>query len=285
MRNYSTVQNWLVCLIVSGLPLLGAPTFAQETQVFSNASVIEMVKAGLSDELVGAKIKQVPVVSFKIEVEDLLALKREGVSEPIIKLMLERSSSPAQAAGESASAPTTGQSGAPMTVLQEQLAYQREELGIDTVGVALQTTEGLQKIRILRSEISTTAMGFMAFMDYPGIKAKIRTHDRRPTLLVRSATALTGGRYFLVRLDPDTDDGVRSLKISSYKNRLKTMFGNSRGWSEPDHDWTLEWSAEEAGDEMWKVTPNADLEPGEYGWYMDLGSGIQQAGIFDFAVD
>ena len=36
---------------------------------------------------------------------------------------------------------------------------------------------------------------------------------------------------------------------------------------------------------LWRVTPKTSLEPGEYGWYVDLGTGPQADGLFDFGVD
>ena len=61
------------------------------------------------------------------------------------------------------------------------------------------------------------------------------------------------------------------------------MFDNSRRSTEPD--WVLPYSVEDLGDDLWRVVPDQDLEPGEYGWYVDLGAGLQQSTIFDFGVD
>lgn len=263
--------------------LLAGPSGSEEAKPLSNESVVTMVKAGLGTDLVIAKIRQAPAVGFQLEVDDLVALKQQKVPETVIQAMLERTTAPPPAAAAPPLAPggPTGSSNA----FESQLEFQREELGIDVIRVALAKGDSLERIRILRGELSTVAMGMAAFMDYPGLKARVRTAERRPPLMVKSTTPLTGSRYFLVRLDVDDDDGVRSLKVSSYKGRLKAMFGNSRTAMEPDHDWVFEWSAEDTGNDVWKVVPKVDLEPGEYGWYADFGAGAQQNGIFDFGID
>ncbi|MCB1056006.1 MAG: hypothetical protein KDD11_10925, partial [Acidobacteria bacterium] len=150
------------------------------------------------------------------------------------------------------------------------------------------TSEGNRPLQILRGEISST--GFSAFrvlfMDYPGSHARVRTRDQRASLLIQSQTPLTGGRFFFARLDADEDDGVRSLKISSAKNRFKAGFGgSSRSIAEPDQDWVLPFNAVEESPGIWRVRSEVVLEPGEYGWYVDLGTGPQQNGLFSFGVD
>jgi len=259
-----------------------APLAAEEPKALSNEAVVTMVKAGLGADLVIAKIRQAPTVGFQLEVDDLVALKQQKVPESVIQAMLERATAPPPAA---ALPPALGGPAGSTNAFESQLDFQREDLGIDVIRVALAKGDNLERIRILRGELSTVAMGMAAFMDYPGVNARVRTKERRPALMVKSTTPLTGSRYFLVRLDRDDDDGVRSLKVSSYKGRLKAAFGNSRTAMEPDHDWVFEWSAEDTGNDVWKVVPAVDLEPGEYGWYADFGAGPQQNGIFDFGVD
>jgi len=271
---------------VAALPLLALllalPAPAEEPKPLSNEAVVTLVKAGLGTDLVIAKIRQAPKVDFALEVDDLVALKQQKIPEEVIKAMLDRSAAPVAAM---AAISTPGASAGSPNAFESQLEYQREELGMEVIRVALASGDNVQRIRILRGELSRVAMGMAAFMDYPGLKARVRTASRRPELLIKSQAPLSGGRYFLARLDVDDDDGVRSLKISSYKGRLKTMFGNTRTFMEPDHDWVVEWSAEDTGNDVWKVVPAVDLEPGEYGWYADFGSGEQQSGIFDFGVD
>lgn len=260
--------------------LLGGPASAEDSEEtgLSNANVVRMISAGLGDSLVVAKIRQSPEANFDLEVDDLIDLKSKGVSEEVVQAMLEWSS-------PSVFDNTSSPAGSAGTSTASQIGFMQEDLGYETIRVALETSEGEQRLRVQRGEFSTTGMGMMTFVNYPGLHSRIRTSDHRPRLLVKSRSQLTGGRYFLAKLDSDTDDGIRSLKVSSAKGRFKAMFGNSSKMLEPDRDWTVPYDVEEMGADLWRVVPKEELEPGEYGWYVDLGAGAQQATIFDFGVD
>ena len=257
---------------------LSAPALQGEGAL-TNQDVVKMVTAGLGDSLVIAKIRAAAAVDFALEVDDLVKLRKAGVNETIVQAMLERKASAAWPAAPSA--PAMG-----ATPENPWLSMQ-EDLGFELVKVALKTAEGTVRIPILRGDVSSA--GFMGigavFVNYPGLHAQVRTHDKRPAILVKSSAPLTGGRYFITRLDVDQDDGLRSLKISSAKAGFKGMFGNTRGMIAPDPDWTLPFDSVEESPGVWRVTPKKDLNPGEYGWYVDLGAGGQAGGIFSFGVD
>lgn len=266
----------LLVLVVS----LAVPALRGEGAL-TNQDVIKMVAAGLGDSLVIAKIRQAATVDFALEVDDLVKLRKAGVNETIVQAMLERKASAAWPPSSSAPVPAAGANA------ENPWLSMQEDLGYELVKVALKTTESTVRIPILRGDVSST--GFMGigavFVNYPGLHAQVRTHDRRPAILVKSTAPLTGGRYFIAKLDVDQDDGVRSLKISSAKAGLKGMFGNTRGIIAPDPDWTLPFDSVEESPGIWRVTPKNDLNPGEYGWYVDLGAGGQAGGIFSFGVD
>ena len=54
----------------------------------TNQDVIALKSAGLSDELVVAKINRAPA-EYKLDTEDLIALKQANLSEPVIQAMIE----------------------------------------------------------------------------------------------------------------------------------------------------------------------------------------------------
>lgn len=269
----------VIVFVLFSAPLL----YAQESPPFGNEDVIRMVAAGLGEALVIAKIEQAEAVELALEVDDLIDLKAAGVSEAVVQAMLKRSTEgEGDVFGGIAATPATASSAVSPA---DPMAFMREEQGHETIRVALETSEGQQLLRVQRGEFSTTGMGMFAFFDYPGLHSRTRTKDRLPHLLVKSRSQLTGGRYFLAKLDVDEDDGIRSLKVSSAKKRFKAMFGSSRTFSEPDKDWTVEYEVEEVGPDLWRVTPTEELEPGEYGWYVDLQTGMQASTIFDFGID
>jgi hypothetical protein len=255
------VQRRAALLLV--LALLALPVGAEEA--LTNQDVVKMVTAGLGEDIVIAKVREAPRVDFRLEVDDLVHLREQGVGERIVQAMLDRNR-PAP---------------------QSPQAEMARQLGMDMVEVSLKTTESTSAHSLIRGDRSTA--GFLGwgnlFQNYPGLHAQVRTKDHRPALLVRSSRPPLGGRYFLAKLDPDSRNGVRSLKISSVKGGFKAAFGSSRGRQAPDSDWTVPFEAAAESEGLWKIVPKENLPPGEYGWYVDIGTGPQGAGVFDFGID
>jgi hypothetical protein len=251
----------LLCLVMLGM--FAIPAFAED--VLTNQDVVKMSSAGLGEELVIAKIKEAAHVDFRLEVDDLVALKQAGLSELVIHAMLDRNR-PAP---------------------QEPAARMQQNLGMEVIEVSLKTDGREVPLIFGRGEMSSAGfMGYGAtFMNFPGLHSRVRTSDKHPTLLVKSSRELTGGHYFLGKLDSDTKNGVRSLKVLTGRG-VKESFGN-RGYLSPDPDWTVPYEAIEAGAGLWKITVKGPLEPGEYGWYIGLGFGFgpQSNGMFDFGID
>ncbi len=86
----------LVLVAAVSLSLPGATSLAQE--VLTNDSVIQMVKAGLPEAVVIAKIKGT-ATKFDLKTDSLVSLKKAGVSDKVLEAMV--------AAGSGSAAPTT----------------------------------------------------------------------------------------------------------------------------------------------------------------------------------
>jgi hypothetical protein len=76
------------CLLAALLD--GSPARGQTGLAVDNARVIAMTKLGLGDEVIIARIKTSPC-RFALTDDDLVALKRAGVSDKVITAMLEAS--------------------------------------------------------------------------------------------------------------------------------------------------------------------------------------------------
>ena len=79
--------------LVLGILLFIVPS-ATAVEVLTNDAIITMVKAGLGDELIISKIK-ISQGQFALSTDDVLQLKKVGVSEAVIKAMIEASAPPA----------------------------------------------------------------------------------------------------------------------------------------------------------------------------------------------
>lgn len=253
----------VVFLVIPIVALLSLPLLAEES--LTNQDVVKMVQAGLGEEVVIAKIREAPLVSFNLGVDDLVALRKDGVGEHVVQAMLDRNRP------------------APQSPQEEMTRH----LGMDLIDVSLKAQDRTVPLALARGEISTAGFGPWnnMFMNYQGLHARARTSDRHPILIVKSSTPIADRRYFIGKLDVDSRNKVRSLKISSGRQLLKGAFGSTVGFMSPDPDWTVPFDAVEESPGLWRVTPKANMEPGEYGWYVDMGTGAQATGLFDFGVD
>jgi hypothetical protein len=88
----------LLCLVFAA--------FAQQTAL-TNDSVVKMVKAQLSDDVVISTIKSQLCV-FKVGPDDLIALKQDGVSDKVIAAMVDKSNMGTSAGAAAQPAPEPG---------------------------------------------------------------------------------------------------------------------------------------------------------------------------------
>jgi hypothetical protein len=226
-----------------------AVMLSAQSAPMTNASVVTLEKSGLGDQVVIARINQADRVDFKLEDSDLIALKDAGVSSVVIEAMLKRATTPARGGADSGPAPTSA-------------------------AVTLLASAGET---VLHPQVGDTSMTYayvtvLRFMDYPGLHSQVRTNDRNPKLVVASAESPVG-RFFVVKADPDTKHGVRSVKMGR-----GGMFGSS-GLMTPDGDWQMGYTAEKSSATTWRLTLKKPLAPGEYGVF------VRTMELYDFGVD
>lgn len=97
----------VLCVAAFGMPVgaqppkpaskAAAPAQPAGPAAMSNADVIKMVKGGLSESLIIASIKQTEKRAFAFNADSLIELKTAGVSENIIRVMLDPAAAPAPA--------------------------------------------------------------------------------------------------------------------------------------------------------------------------------------------
>src|SRR5215470_12104107 len=235
----------VVALAASFLTFSSTAGSAQET--LTNQSIVEMLRAGLSERVVIAKIHASPS-SFDTSTDALIALKKNGVSEKVIEAMM----SPAP--------PAAGYAPARPTVYQ--IVGGRE--------VELMASGGeVQRNRTPYSRSTELVLS--------GNKAKLRIAERQPVFVVTSEP----GEMPLVRLDPGKSD--RNLKIGSGSRVPYAGSTSTRGLRSED---LIEVSAERDSRGFYRIRPRAPLAPGEYGFVSVRGGSPNAAStIYDFGVD
>ena len=101
-------------------------------QELDNASIIKMVKAGLSAEIVVATVRSQPG-HYDVTADGLIALKKAGATDPIISAMIARGSAPAAAGSGAADSAAMGTS---------PLGANGLPAGVDSVGMYYKDKDG-----------------------------------------------------------------------------------------------------------------------------------------------
>jgi hypothetical protein len=223
MRFRATIL--ILCTFLGGISAFGAD------KPFTNDDVISLVKAGLDDATIIAKINQSGRSGLDTSVDGLIKLKKASVPKAIIEAMLAASPSP----GASGSSAAMGKN-----------------------DVQLVTATGALDLQSLVGESSATYIfvGFKLWLNFDKPHAAMRTTDSNPTLRVKSSQR-PESRWVVVRLESNRHD--RSVKMGK-----SSAFAGTSG-TRPDPDWTIAFTSAQQGEGVWTLTLGQHLEKGEYG--------------------
>jgi hypothetical protein len=145
------------------------------------------------------------------------------------------------------------------------------------------------------------SMGFSGLRikaDLAGVKATVRTRETRPQFYIYYAPEGTIG-LSVSRNNPSVQFSLRMLDAEN-NHRITTVAQTSitsrSGTEKAKHDkWTVDFVSEAIRGNVFKITPNATLGPGEYA-FTEQASKVTFAGpgsedvlsyvkVFDFGVD
>lgn len=262
--------------------LFAAPAAAQSLTL---DQVVSLSNAGLGDDAVIAKIKS-SQTHIDLTTDQMLSLKSQGVSGPIIAAML--------------AVPTTA-AAPPMSLdaLDPSLPHPS--------GVYLVGNDKLMRIDATASNQAKTG-GIFGYALTGGIasmsvkasinnaQAKVRGTSKRPSFYFffdeangdrsnsawqagTAATVTSPSEFSLVRLIEKK--GRREARVGSMN-----IGGAKTGVMDKDR---IAFSYELVRPGVYKVTPDTPLEAGEYGFLFSLtggnGGGALTARVFDFGVD
>ena len=249
---------------------LATPPTASAQEALTNQSIVEMVKAGLSERIIIARIRTGPN-NFDTSTDSLIALKKNGVPEKVIEAIMSPSAPPAASAaapppsaapaGSVAMAPPPAMSQGPSRPTVFQIVAGKE------VELIASGTE-IQKNNMRYSRSTELVIA--------GNKAKHRTPERQPVFVITAAPA----EFALVRLDPGKND--RNLKIGSGSRVPYGGSSSSRGIRSED---VVDVDAQRDSRGFYRIKPRAPLAPGEYGFVATRDGGSPRGSIYDFGVD
>jgi len=242
----------VVVVALTGLllgPLATSVVHAQE--VMTNDSVISMVKAGLPDSVIIAKIRA-SERKFDTSTDGLVKLKAAKVSDSVIEAMISGGAAAAPAAGATAAAD-------PM--------------------IAYVSQGGEKPLKIVHGEMQTSAAPFVGSRQevvLPAPRAEYRIADKQPTF----STNLAAEQWALIRLKPGKND--RNLPMSKNSG---WGWGGATFRQGPDPKYRVPLEAVTAANGRASIRPTEQLTPGEYGLIAITRGQPNMVEVFEFGVD
>jgi len=265
---------------------LASPVFAE---TLDNSTVIALVRAGLGNEAVIAKIKATDG-KYSLSTNDLIALKNEGVPGDVIAAMISASSKADSPAAMS------------LTAIDPMVPHPSGVYLIDTPANKLARIDPTQSSQAKTGGIfgyaltaGIASMSIKVAIDGSG--ARVASRDARPSFYFffdasnpatsnlssswaagSAQTVTSPSEFTLVRLMEKK--GRREARVGSMN-----IAGAKTGVM--DHD-RIPFDYEMVRPGVYKVTPKKALEAGQYGFIYALSgtgtAGAMTARIFDFSV-
>lgn len=274
-KNTSFILTLLALCLIVAPQLFGQQTQANEQSgtsssgsgaiapkksdqsALTNQDIIKLSQVGLDPDVIITRIRTASKVDFRLETDNLIALKKAGVSQKVIAAMMRRATN---MTAEVPEVPAGGETGNPQT---------------SDWTVRLITTSGPLDLESMVGNMSYGFLGAMTFNDFPGARAQIRTKDHSPTILLNFKSN-PKGKFFLVKTDPSKKKEKRSVKLGHGFMKNSTI---------PDKDWTVPCTFTHERAHSWQMSPAHPLEPGEYGVYVASNNMLAAGELYDFGVD
>lgn len=252
----------------------------------NNKDIIDMTALGLSDDVIIAKIRSVSGadgLAFDTSVDGLKALKAANVSDTVIKVMMNPAPAPA-----------------PVVVAATAIT---NDPNLPPPEVGVYWKDGPTFVLIQGMNLSKVKAGGRAGAFFTngmrsehwdatveGPTSKNHVKERRPVFYFYVPDGDTSADYFLIKLEKKSDH--REFQVGSFG-------GITGGKAGVKSDKEVPFHAEHVGIRIYKVTLDADLKPGEYGFFLGTGTQSNMSGgnmgsarsggsaggkIYDFAI-
>lgn len=270
-------------------PKAPAPQKATAPAGMTNNDVIQMVAAGLSDQLVMSAIERAPSKRFDLSVAGLIALKKASVSEALIMFMQTGAAPVARAAVDTSAPPpvapaisrneTTLFAAVPASVRNEDGVYYLNGTSVERIEAKTpyQTRTGSTAIARLTFGIKKKRLNAML----PGLTADLHV-SQTPRFYVHLAENESVGEYYLIKFTVKQAQGRRELEVGS------AGLGKAQaGFAEKD---IFLIDAKRVEKDLYLVTPKIGLSVGEYSLLVvpqasiSGQTGLTPRKIFDFSV-
>lgn len=263
------VKSLMVYMVISILTanLLVDKVTAEEKEVLTNNTIIKMVNAKLSENIIINKIRG-SKTDFDLSIDGLIKLKQAGISDNIINAMQNpQSQQPYTEKDKEISTTSSGD----MFIVQDEKSVEMEYVA----GFTKVLSSGL----FVPFGSIKTKFVIMA----SGEHASLQIKDKNPGFYSRFHPSEIG----LVKFDTDT----YNKKIVRYVLRVGELW-QTQGQAAGPAQTNIDFDFRKEANGLYKITLKTPLEKGEYG-IIAPGSGSGAAGpwnpsssyrIFDFGV-
>ncbi|MEP6743709.1 MAG: hypothetical protein ABJB61_14520 [bacterium] len=301
-------------------PQTRLPAQSAKEEILTNDSIIQLLKAGLEEDLIISKIQKTKH-NFDTSTEGLIALKLGGASSRLIQFMMDPSKPLAPSttaengkpqassqavsnrASDSALPTPAGAGGSksavskdPTTLMPspDELALasdpKTEEVGFYLIegGTPMQlqvTGFSKQKVSLFSMIGTATTMGVYKTKQKAvvrGPRASVRSKSQKATFLLRAPEGGSPGDYVVIRLEKKGNS--REILVGSF-----SILGGASGGFEEKR--VMKFSSSKLASGKYLIRFDSDLEPGEYAFYpttglQSSGAGVSTTGrMYDFGID
>jgi hypothetical protein len=290
-------KSFLSLLFLAICPLL----FAQQT--LNNDSVIKLVKAGLSDDLIVSTINA-QAGNYDTSTDGLIALKKAGVSDRVVAAIVQKAAAPPPVAAAPAPvdaalapipppAPPTADPDDPASphdpgvyLMTTGPDGKRKMVFVDQAGIASAKTSNV--LGAVYSFGLSTAKTKVVLI---GVHASLRITDARPVFYMYFPPAVNlGGLGGTDIITSPSQFALLSLEIK--KDHRETLVGKfSMGSTSAGNDITKssQFNSAKLRSGVYKVTPLNGLNSGEYAFLATTKvTGTLNSAtyiVYDFGVD
>jgi hypothetical protein len=281
-----TYRARIFSLFAVGL-LLTSLSYAQQqtsppstrAEALTNADVLKMVEAKLSDDLIISKIRA-SACSFDTNTDTMLKLKSQGVSDAVIQAMVSAGKPPTQASTPAAppdpNNPLSPHAPGIYSLAKNQGGQQLTRLEASSYGGS-------------RGSIGFGKVKYKAVLAGP--HAALRIHELSPEFWFYFEDAAQGfGRGPLSAQASKPEDYVLT-RMEGHEKERQLFVGQASGFggqSGPRSKDAVAVEVQKIGPGIFKVRVSKALEPGEYCFVPPGGAagfGIAGGQLFDFGVD
>ncbi len=242
----------------------------QAAGALTNKDVTEMVAAGISEDVVTAKIKAAKSVGFDTSTAGLKALKEANVPDGVVQAMIQKESEPAGVNGTASTGATTAASAATAAAANpnDPLAPHEDAMYVMENG----KMTPLEASRITQDKNS--GMGAMMMTGgLSGMKQKAEIQHPHSGVIISSASPLfyfyiendapTGMMASMMQAPPKSADDYVLAKMEVKKETREVAVMQMKGSGTKGAN-ELRFTATPVGKGIYKVTPDKPLAPGEY---------------------